>query len=150
MHIARIGPAIAATAITLATSPAAADSVKQVFEKHDLIGVFAWDCTRPASSDNNWYYVDRVIDEDHMQRDFMTGPTKREWFAIIDKAAETKPNEIFYSGTVDGKPVEGVWRLEPKGVQQWSSKQSGMPLIDNGKLVKTGKPMPLLNRCGAQ
>ena len=80
----------------------------------------------------------------------MTGPDKREWFAIIDKAAETKPNEITGWGTLDGKPIEAVWHLEPNGVQQWSSKQSGQPVIENGKLVKTGKPVPFLDRCGAQ
>jgi hypothetical protein len=138
----------AATVTVLAVSPAPAASVKEIFEKHNLLGTFAWDCSKPASKDGNWYYVTRVLDADHVQRDFMTGPTTREWALILDKAAEPKPNEVSFSGTLDGKPVEGLWRLEEGRVHQWSSSENGKKLIGEGRLLSSGREMPWLYRCG--
>src|SRR5580704_4242745 len=97
-----ISLAIAAVSATiLAASSAHAASVKEIFEKYNLLGTFAWDCTKPPSADNNWYFVNRLMDADHVQRDFMSGPTTRAWFLILDKAAETSANEISVSGTRD-------------------------------------------------
>src|ERR1700704_6219590 len=87
-------------------------SVKAVFEKHKLLGAFAWDCSKPASK-NNLYYVNWLLDGDRVQRDQMSGPTTRDWVAFLDKAAEMKANEFALSGTRDGKPTDGIWRIEP-------------------------------------
>jgi hypothetical protein len=56
-------------------------SVKAIFEKYNLLGTFAWDCSKPASKDN-FYYVHRLLDADHVQRDQMSGPTQRDWLAV--------------------------------------------------------------------
>ena len=130
-------------------------SVKSIFEKYNLLGVFAWDCGKPASASNNWYYVNRLIDADHVQREFVTGPTTRQWVAIFDKASELTLNEVMASGritgriegkTVENEPVDGVWRIEQNRIQQWASTFQGKPLIANGRL--NGREMPWLNRCG--
>jgi hypothetical protein len=128
--------------------PAQAASIKEIFEKHNLLGTFAWDCTKPASADNNWYFVNRVMDADHVQRDFMTGPTTRAWFTILDKATEQNANDIYVSGTRDGKPTDGVWRVEQNRMLQWDATQDGKKIIAAGKWVNSGKAMPWLNRCG--
>jgi hypothetical protein len=138
----------AAVVAILAASSAQAASVKEIFEKHNLLGVFAWDCTKPASGDNNWYFRNRVMDADHVQRDFMSGPTTRAWFVILDKAEERGANEIFVSGTQDGKRGEGIWRTEQNRMLQWDTMRDGKKIIAGGKLVTTGKDMPWLNRCG--
>jgi hypothetical protein len=138
--------AVALAFLTAASTQAA--TVKEIFEKHNLIGTFAWDCTKPVSGDNNWYFVNRVLDADHVQRDFMTDQTTRAWYAIIDRAEERGANEIFGSGTRDGQPIEGIWRVEPNRMLQWEATQAGKKIIAAGKWVATGKDMPWLNRCG--
>jgi dienelactone hydrolase len=138
----------------LAGWSAQAASIKEIFEKHNLLGTFAWDCTKPPNADNNWYYVNRLIDADHVQRDFMTGPTTRQWVTVFDKASELKPNEVMASGqitgrlagrTVENAPVDGVWRIEQNRIQQWASTLQGKPLIVNGRL--NGRELPWLNKC---
>ena len=39
----------------LAAGAAQAASVKEVFEKHGLLGTWAWDCSKPASRSNYYY-----------------------------------------------------------------------------------------------
>jgi hypothetical protein len=139
-------------AIAVAAPPASAQSsVKAVFEKNGLLGTFAFDCTKPASKSNS-YWVNRAIDDGHVQRDQMSGTTTREWIAIIDKAAEAKPNEIALSGTRDDKPTEGVWRIERKGddlrVQIVESSFNGKKLITGGKWLAYGRDWPWINKCG--
>src|SRR5262245_4637727 len=67
-------------------SAAQTASVKTVFEKHNLLGTFAWDCSKPASK-ANYYYVHRAVDGGQVQRDLMSGPTTRDWVATLEKAA---------------------------------------------------------------
>jgi hypothetical protein len=139
-------------AIALAAAPASAQSsVKAVFEKHGLLGTFAFDCSKPATK-SNLYYINRVIDADHLQRDRMTGPTTREWVALIDKATEVKPNEIAVSGTRADKPIDGVWRVERKGddvrVLIVESSFDGKKSVSGGKVVANGRDWPWQNKCG--
>src|ERR1700688_1260023 len=116
---------ITAAAVTiLATSSVQAASVKEIFEKYNLLGTFAWDCTQPASKDND-YYVSRLLDTDHAQWDRMSGPTTRASATVFDKAAELKPNEIAVSGSVDGNASDGVWRVEPTQMLQWEATIAG-------------------------
>ncbi len=95
----------------LGTSAPRADSVEDVFERHKLLGTFAWDCNRPPTKDN-LYYLIRLIDSTHAQRDQMSGPTNRDNVAVIDKAAMTDQNVITVGGTVDGQPFTGQWRVQ--------------------------------------
>ena len=155
MMIFRLGLArsialeIAAAAVSiLAVSSAQAASIKEIFEKHNLFGTYAWDCTKPASADDNWYFVNRVMDADHVQRDFMSGPTTRAWVTVLDKAAELSANEISVSGTRDGQPADGIWRIEKNRMLQWEATQHGKKIVAEGKWVATGKDMAWLNRCG--
>jgi hypothetical protein len=121
--------------------------VKATFEKYNLIGTFAWDCSKPPSRDNNWYFVNRLLDADHVQRDFMIGPTTRAWAAIIDQASELRTNEIALSSIRDGQRTVGVWHVDERRMLQWSATANGKDIISNGKLVATGKDLPWLYRC---
>lgn len=134
--------------VTSACAPAHAASVKEVFEKHNLIGTFAWDCSKPASK-NNWYFVNRVVDENHVQRDLMEGETSRTWFVVLDRAWELGANEVGMSGTRDGNPVTGVWRTDGRSMVQWDATRSGRQEIKDGKAVNSGVAMPRLHKCGA-
>jgi len=125
-------------------------AVKAIFEKYDLLGMFAWDCSKPPDANNNWFFVNRLVDADHVQRDFMNSPTSRAWFAIIDQASETGQGEINVGGVRDGARGSSVWRIEKDRMLQWSATQSGKPIISGGRWVATGKDMPWLNKCKPQ
>jgi hypothetical protein len=140
----------------LAASNAQAASVKEVFEKYNLLGNFAWDCSKAPSVDSNWYFINRLLDLDHVQRDFMTGPSTRQWVIVITKASEVRPNEISVTGQITGRiagrsveneVVDGVWRIEPNRMQQWSSSLGGKLLISAGRLGS--RDLPWINKCGA-
>jgi hypothetical protein len=140
--------------VTKTATPA--DSVKAVFEKHDLLGNLAWDCTKPASK-SNLRYLHRVLDDDRVQREQMSGPTSRDWVAIIDKASEAGPNEIALSGTLTGRlagrdlgnaPTNGIWRVEPNRLVQWEVTLNGEKVIEGGRYVSNGVKVPWMYRCG--
>lgn len=82
-------------------------SLKSVFEKYNLLGTHAVDCSKPVS-ENNWYFVHRVIDDGHVQRDIVVGPATRKFAFVFDKASPIGPNEITVSGTRDGHFVDIV------------------------------------------
>jgi hypothetical protein len=131
------------------SSPGNPGTVKAVFEKYKLLGTFAPDCSKPAKPDENLYYVNRLIDPDHVQRDVMETDTKRKLRVTIDKAWEWQPNEIGISGTRDGKATAGLWRLDGGRMVQWESIVATKPEISGGKRVQTGTTMPWLSRCSA-
>jgi TIR domain len=125
--------------------------VKDVFEKHKLLGIFAWDCAKPASK-SNLYFVSRLLDGDRVQRERMSGPTNRDFVMFIDKASEVNPNEVLVSGMREGKPQEILWRIERnadgmrmRGVEaSWDGKK----LISGEKITDSGRETPWMNRCG--
>jgi hypothetical protein len=135
---------------------ATADSVKAVFEKHDLLGNLAWDCAKPASK-SNLRYVHSVLDGGRVRREQMSGPTSRDWVAIIDKASEAGSNQIALSGTLTGRvggrdfvntPTNGIWRVEPSRLVQWEATVNGEKVIEGGRIVSTAVQVPWMYRCG--
>ena len=81
---------------------------KAIFEKYNLLGGFAQDCTKPPKAVENWYDVNRLIDANHVQRDLMESPTTRKSVTIIDNAMETTPNRIFADPNTGRQPPEGM------------------------------------------
>lgn len=136
-------------AAVLAGSSVQAASMKEIFEKHGLLGPFAWDCSKDPNAKSNWYFVNRMIDADHVQRDYMTGTTTRAWYTVLDKAEERSANEIYVSGTRDGKPTDGIWRVDQNRMLQVEATQDGKKIISGGKWVDSGKDMPWLNKCAS-
>jgi|HubBroStandDraft_2_1064218.scaffolds.fasta_scaffold250034_2 hypothetical protein len=139
----------AATATILADSSAQAASVKDIFEKYKLLGTFSYDCTKPADK-KNLYYVNRVVDADHVERDEMIGPETRSRVIMLDKAEELRPNEIKFSGSIVDGPssVTVVWHIESNKMLQWESTHDGKPIVRDGVFLDTQYKMPFLNRCG--
>jgi TIR domain len=134
-----------------AEAPVSHTPVKEVFEKHKLLGIFASDCGKPASK-SNLYYVSRLLDGDRVQREVMSGPTNRDFVIVIDKGSEVKPNEVLVSGTREGKPQEILWRIERNadGIRMRGLEASwdGKKLISGGKVTDSGRETAWLNRCG--
>jgi hypothetical protein len=128
-----------------------AETLKEAFEKHNLLGTFAVDCTKFASKANP-YFVNRLIDADHVRRDQMSGPTIPDVVIMIDKISEVRPNELEWSGARDGKPIDGVWRIERKGdsmrAQGIEASWDGKKLISGSKWANGGGEVPWLVRCG--
>jgi hypothetical protein len=148
--------AVAAAIIAGGPGALAQTSVKDIFEKHKLIGTFAWDCSKPAAN-TNLYFVHRAIDGGYVQRDQMTGETKRDWTALLEKATEAGPNQIAFSGTVTGRiegrdyenaPVNGSYQIEPNRIRQWEAMLDGRKTIAGGKILNGGYEVPWANRCG--
>ncbi len=122
-------------------------SAKAIFEKFNQIGTFAWNCGRPPSEDN-LYYVNRVLDGGRVQRDQMSGPSTRDSVAIIDEATASGPNEITLSGTRDGEPIDAIWRVEGGRQLAVEVTIAGKKVISGGRFVRTGKELPWTNKCG--
>jgi hypothetical protein len=139
-----------ATAIIFAAVAAHAGTVKEIFEKYQLIGTFAWNCAKPANANDNWWYVNRLLDDKHVQRDLMHGPSTRSAVIMIDSAIELKPDEIRVTGMRDGEiAVDNVWHIEKSRMQTWQGIGDTKGKVADGKYVQTGKAMPWLNRCGS-
>ena len=92
-----IVPFLLGLTAALAMGAAQAASVKEVFEKHGLIGTLAWDCSKPASR-SNYYYVHRLLDADHLQRESMEGPQSRAFLTVIDRARKRGPTSLPSAG----------------------------------------------------
>ena len=123
-------------------------SVKAMFEQHNLLGTFAWDCSKPASPQNH-YFIHRAIDDDHVQRDMMEGPTTRGFVVSVDMAVELKPNEISVSGTRDGKPFDSTYRLEANRMLVVESTVDGKVEVAGGR-VPNGGNVPWASKCGGR
>ena len=125
--------------------------VKAVFENYKLLGIFAFDCSKPPTSDN-YYYVHRLVDAGHVQRDRMSGPTSRDFSNVMDKAVGVGPNEVTVSGTrVEGNrkgdPIEEVWRVEANQIMTVEGTIGGAKVIAGGRF--NGQPVPWANMCAA-
>ena len=95
-----VGVVLASGILRAPDAGAQESSVKAIFEKHDLLGMFAFDCSSPASK-SNIYFVNRLLDAYHVQRDQMSGPTTRDRVTVIDKAIELTSDEISIGGKRD-------------------------------------------------
>jgi opacity protein-like surface antigen len=139
---------VAAVAIILATAPASAASVKEVFENYGLLGTFSQDCSK-APSENNGYIVYRAVDAAHVQRDTMNGETSRIFAYIADTASGKGPNEIDVSGTTTaGKPYS--YRIRTDGqrhrIMTWT--EGGVTSIVDGIWKdRNNYKMPWVTKC---
>ena len=127
---------------------ARAESVKQVFEKYGLIGTWAWNCSKRPDGRNNWVFVNRVVNDNTVQRDYMRTATERGWFAMLTQATPIGPTEVRVAGTRDGKPIDGIWRVERNRMTQWEATQDGKKIVESGRLVGgNGRTLPWLIKC---
>jgi len=125
-----------------------AATVKALFEKHDLIGTFAADCTSSVSEQNQ--YVVHRVNGDYVQRDSMTGPATRSDASLIDTAREAGPKELSLSWANEGGRTNVVMRVESR---QWrfieSTRENGEKLISGGYATQGARrESPWLKKCG--
>jgi hypothetical protein len=132
----------------LGSALAQSDRVKAIFENYNLLGTFALDCSKPAS-EKNWYFIYRPIDESHVQRDMMVGPSTRKFVFVFDKASTPGPSEITMGSTRDGEPIESTYRVEQNRHLEIEATLRGKKVIAEAKFVDGGGAVPWLNKCGA-
>jgi len=137
----------------LAVAPTRAASVKEIFEKYQLLGMFAVDCTKPPSDDNR-YFVHRLVDPDHLQRDRVSGPGARDYAYMIDQASEVGPQEVSVSGTRvegsrKGEPSTEIWRIERDRLKIMEGTLGNVNVISSGRYNRRAI-VPWINRCRTQ
>jgi len=141
-----LGLAIAA----LNVAPGWAASVEEIFESSGLLGTFSVDCGKPVSPLQR-YYVYRAIDDGHVQRDVMTGPTARLYFYVFDSAVVAAPNVIEASGTdSDGKPYKIKIQVDGERYKTIAAILDGQTLAANGRSANGDQASPWVTKCGSQ
>ena len=140
------GMAVVAATMLAAVSAQAA-SVKDVFEKYELLGTLAADCGRPADA-KSLYVVNRVIDPDHVQLDRMVGRDAPDFTAIIDRAAETKPNEIALSYVANNRRYSATFRVEHERMRaDQVTGEDGEKPIAQGRYSNNNAETPWFAKC---
>lgn len=137
----------AAAAMMIVTGTAYSATVKEVFEQYKQLGTFGWDCSKPPSNDNR-YFINRVIDDNHVQRETMVGATERTNTAVVDKAEPLGPNHISVSGKRDRQDAEAVWYVEPDRQFALEVSIGGKKVVTGGKLVANGQQIRWTYKCG--
>jgi tetratricopeptide (TPR) repeat protein len=121
-------------------------TVKELFEKYDLIGTFAADCSRPVTEQNE--YIVHRLNSDFVQRDRMTDATRTD-ASLINSVTETDSNELRLGRTSQRGRMNEVVRVE---TGRWrlleSASESGEKLISGGWTTQgTRKQSPWLRKC---
>jgi hypothetical protein len=149
------GASVVLAGVCAGAADASAQSgfVKATFESYRLLGIFAVDCSKPPAADSNFYYVHRLLDPGHVQRDRMSSETKRDYSNVIDKALARGSNEVTVSGTRmegnrKGDPVVEVWRVEGDRLVTMEATIGHDQVIKDRKF--NGHELGWLNRCPDQ
>jgi hypothetical protein len=139
------GAAIAA----FATMPGWAASVRETFENHGLLGIFAQDCSQPAGPTNG-YAVYRAIDDDHVQRDTMNSSTTSVRALIADSVTDTGPNEIQASGaTAEGWPFSYTLHFDGPRQRVLTLVVHGNTIALDGIFQANNKPVAWATKCNS-
>jgi hypothetical protein len=102
-----------------AEQPPNAETARQVFARHYMLGTFAENCRRPPS-EKHPYTTLRPLDRRRVQQTVVTVPWKRPSVLTITGANDTGPQEFAVSGTRGREPVTGNWQIE-KGRVRWTA-----------------------------
>jgi Caspase domain len=139
--------AIAGGAWHAGPAQAQGGSVKAVFEKYDLLGPFAIDCTRPASS-KNLYHVHRAIDDNRIQAEQVSGLTAPDFTMVFDRIVAARPNQLVVSGTISSRRYTVVLRLD-KGRKRTveMTLEPNLRIISGGRRLNTGETLPWHHKC---
>jgi hypothetical protein len=147
LAVRSIAIASAAAIVLLFGSSVQAATVKEVFEKYQLIGALASDCGKQVDAKNP-YLDNRVIDADHVELDRMVGPTNRESATIVDKAAESKSNELTASASIGDQRYDMVFRVESGRIRVMeSTSPNGQTTITGGRATAGNAETPWFRRC---
>jgi hypothetical protein len=137
-----------AGAILMMVPAAQAASVKEIFEKHGLIGTWSIDCSKPMSRENR-YAIYRAIDGDRVQREVKADPETQGQLALADRASETGPNEIVLSWVNDRGRTNNTVRMEPNRFRLWqSANEAGEKFVVDGRETDDNHDTQWVQKCG--
>jgi hypothetical protein len=126
-----------------------ATSVKEIFEKHGLLGTWSADCSKPLSKQNR-YAVYRVLDADHVQREVKSDPAAEGALSIADRASEAGPNEVNISWVDGGGRVNNTVRVEGNRFRLWhSTSEAGEKFVVDGREVDDDEETLWIHKCGS-
>ena len=126
-------------------SAALAQTVKDVFEKLDLIGRYAIDCKQP-NTDQNLYIVHR-LEGDRVRREQFTGPNNRQFSMLVEQARQSKPSEITYTGQREDGRYTSIMRLDGKRMRVMESTKEGSGGVIAGGRLTNGRDVPWFEKC---
>jgi hypothetical protein len=128
-----------------------AASVKEIFERHGLLGTWSADCTKPLSKQNR-YAVYRALDADHVQREVKSDPTAEGALSVADRASESGLNDVNISwvdGTGGGR-VNNTVRVEGNRFRLWhSTSDTGEKFVVDGREVDDDEETVWIHKCGS-
>jgi hypothetical protein len=136
-------------AALLFLSPAAsAGSAKDIFEKHDLFGTWAVDCTRPMGATNP-YVVYRPFAGNSVRREVFIEPGRPFDVSMPESAAESAADELIVVWQTGEGGIANRIRLRPDEMQVIdSTRQNGEKLTVDGRRVRDNTETPRYRRCG--
>jgi len=124
----------------------AQSTVKAVFEKVDLIGRYAQDCAKPTTDQN--LYIVHALDGDRVRRELFSAPSNRQYSMMIDRATQSKPNELTISGLISDKRYDTVLRLDGKRMRVMEATQEGGgAIVAGGRYTNNNAETPWFNKC---
>jgi hypothetical protein len=130
------------------TAHAQDTSTRAVFERFNLLGTFARDCTQPVSSTNQ-YIVFRPLDAERIQSDLMIGPSERARAGVIDRATALGPDEVALSGfSQEFGRSNFVYRVERNRHRALQWTRENEKVVVDGRAVNGGAETPWWNKCG--
>jgi len=130
---------------------ARAQSVSQTLQKFGLPGIWAPDCSKTASAQNN-YVVVRMLDDKTAQYDVMSDPQAIENYFIIERAVGAGATELSLSHVNKSGRFDFVIQFDGQRWRAISARTSGgQAYIENGRYLSgksSNKLTAWLNRCG--
>src|SRR4029077_8778288 len=149
-YLARLQGSAAAGGGRARSIPTRGDA-RPILEKRGLLGVWAADCSVPASPQNT-YTVYRAIDERRVQRDVMIGPTQRIEAGIIEPATHTGDGIAYLqTGATRDETIMRVAGNRPRVAEL---ARNGTNAIANGSYLPAygdaaliGRETPWANKC---
>src|SRR6266705_1246796 len=122
-------------------------SVKEIFEKHGLLGTWSANCSKPLSKQNR-YAVYRVLDADHVQREVKSDPATEGALSVADRASESGPNEVTISWVNNEGRVNNTVRVDGSRFRLWqSSSETGETFVVDGREVDDDEETLWIHKC---
>ena len=146
MHVMR--PTLAVlTAGQLFPQEAGAASVQDLFERYNLAGTWAADCTKPASRQNP-HVVYRLVDAGRLQRETMIEPGKSFDVSVAVSVVESSPGELTMAWKTGEGGITNRISIQQGQMQALdSTRESGEKLIVNGRRTRDNSEAPRFRRC---
>jgi hypothetical protein len=129
------------------SAPGWAQTVKEQFEKADLVGRYAQDCAKPTT-DQNLFINHVAVEPDRIRHDRYNSATNRQLSLAVDRVTPPKGNEFAFSGLAGTKRNDIALRLDGKRFRLMeSAEEGGTVLISGGRYTKGNAETPWFNKC---